>query len=201
MQALTFFFAFVAVLALIGARRLAGSPICRQSPRRQHQSRTDAAVGGDRRRRRGRPQAAGAGATRQHRTSADDRRSDRYRRRAQYRPRHARTGTDGAAAGRSAPNRPGLRRCRTPAGPTTVQDPIKARSEIRRLRSRRTADAGAAATAGAAFFRRRIAPPGTADPARDRAIAAILWRASRRSRLAAVPNPAPSCVPNRCRRA
>ena len=100
MQALTFFFAFVAVLALIGARRLAGSPIRRQPPRRQHQSRPDAAPGRDRCRRRRWPQAAGAGAARQHRTSADDRRSDRYRRGTQYRARDARTGSDAATARR-----------------------------------------------------------------------------------------------------
>ena len=117
MQALTFFFAFVAVLALIGRRGVAGSPIRRQPPRRQHQSRTDAASGGDRCRRRGWPPAAGAGAARQRRTSADDRRPDRYRRGTQYRARDARTRSVAAAARRCAPSRRrrGWRRCPTPA--------------------------------------------------------------------------------------
>ena len=154
MQAVTFFFAFVAVLALIGARRLAGSPIRRQPPRRQHQSRTDAAAGRDRRRRRGRPPAAGAGAARQHRTSADDRRPDRYRRGTQYRARDARDAT----------------RCRN--GPavgsrTAAPDCAAARSGWTRRRGRksdafdrscRAANAGAAAAPGAALLCRRNAP-------------------------------------------
>ena len=191
MQALTFFFAFVAVLALIGVaawlvRRFAGNP-----PRRQHQSRADAAAGRDRRRRRGWPQAAGAGAARQHRTSADDRRSDRYRRGTQYRARDARTGSDAATARRRrAPNRrPGLRRCPTPAGRRRWR---KIGFTVRRLRSRRAANARAAAAPGPALLCRRSAPPG-ADNAERRSdpCGAAPWRVSRREPLGGRPEPRP----------
>jgi len=101
MQALTFVFAFVAVLALIGGAAMAGSPIRRQPARCQHQFAggcrgwrvIDAAAVDGRRR-------LVLVAARQHRTSADDRRTDRYRRGIQYRTRHRRTGSDAATARR-----------------------------------------------------------------------------------------------------
>ena len=197
MQALTFFFAFVAVLALIGACGLAGAAIRRQQARRQHQSGPDAAAGRDRCRRRRWSPPAGAGAARQYRASADDRRSDRHRRGTQYRARAC----PDAISCRTRPGRlrrsrrPGWRRCPTPAGPTATRT-------ARRLRSRRAADARAAAASGAAFFCRRSAPPG----ARRRDAGTPERRSdplagSRRSRSAAVRNRAPNCAANRCPRA
>ena len=97
-------------------RRLAGAPIRHQPPRRQHQSRTDAAAGRDRRRRRGWPPAAGAGPARQCRTSADDRRPDRHRGGTQYRARDARRAIRCRRGLRSAASsRPGSPRCPMPA--------------------------------------------------------------------------------------
>ena len=105
MQALTFFFAFVAVLALIGVvawliRRFASNRLGANT-----QSREDASSGRHRCRRGRWTPAACAGSARQRRASPDDRRPDRHRRRAQYRARHARPRSIAAAAGRRQPRR------------------------------------------------------------------------------------------------
>ena len=81
-----FFIAFLVVLALIGADRLAGAPFRRQSPGRRR-ARTPAAAGGDRCRHRRRAPPPGADPPRQCRASADDRRPDRPGGRAQHRAR------------------------------------------------------------------------------------------------------------------
>ena len=186
MQALTFIFAFVAVLALIGARRVAGSPIRRQPPRHQYQSRTDAAAGRDRCRRRRWPPAPGAGPARQCRASADDRRPDRYRRRTQYRARDARRASSCRNVARVARRAAaaGWRRCPTPPGPTAMRP---------RLRTCRAADARAAAAAGPSLLRRRSSPPGAgraalAEPARraDRAGRTVAYRADAQRSLAGI---------------
>src|SRR5882757_7863851 len=86
-QTLWFLFSFIAVLALIGlaawlVRRFGGNRLGANTNRGR------------------RPRPAGAGAARQCRTSADDRRSDRYRRGTQYRACHSGTRSDGATARR-----------------------------------------------------------------------------------------------------
>ena len=90
-QTLWFFFAFVTVLALIGlaawlVRRFAGNRLGAGD-----QSRPHAPPRCDRCRRGRWPPPAGAGPPRQCRTSADDRRADRHRRRAQHRSQRARS--------------------------------------------------------------------------------------------------------------
>ena len=201
MQALTFFFAFVAVLALIGVGGLAGSPIRHQPPWRQHQSRPDAAAGRDRCRRGRRPPAAGAGPARQRRTSADDRRSDRHRGRTQYRARHARHAIS-CRRGRPSPcelhRSPGSRRCPMPPAGAMLDaaEPIGFDHAEPPMPEPPPRPARPAFADEVRRPRRRRAPSERAQRSR--------WPASRREPLGeSVPEPRPRAAeprPSRCRR-
>ena len=189
MQALTFFFAFVAVLALIGVaawlvRRFAGNRLGANTNRGRMPRLAvidAAAVDGRRRlvlvRRDNVEHLLMIGGPTDIVVEPNIVRAMPGRDQMPQRP-----------ARRRAPNRRrASRRCPTRAGATAR------RSAGRRLRSCRAANAGAAAAAGAPLLRRRSAPPGAgarngaASRACDRA---IRWPASRRSRSAGRPEPA-----------